>query len=161
MTEINELKTKEALLEFLPVIKEAFQTVSDEFGFTPENNAGNAAFMTEKSLSALLDKSLCYGLFCEGVPSGFFALESGGNDVWYLEKLSVHPSRRHEGWGRKLMDKAFLEASVLKAKEISIGIINENSVLKKWYEDYGFRETGLKNFPHLPFTVCFMKKPVL
>jgi hypothetical protein len=27
-----------------------------------------------------------------------------------------------------------------------------------WYIAYGFKETNKKNFSHLPFTVCYMKK---
>ena len=33
-------------------------------------------------------------------------------------------------------------------------------LLKNWYMSYGFRETGTKAFPHLPFTVCFMEKEI-
>ncbi len=43
-----------------------------------------------------------------------------------------------------------------KGKYISIGIMDENTGLKKWYLDYGFKEKGTKEFDHLPFTVCFM-----
>lgn len=43
---------------------------------------------------------------------------------------------------------------------LSIGIINENKVLKQWYSSFGFNETGFKKFPHLPFTVCFMEKKI-
>jgi len=35
-------------------------------------------------------------------------------------------------------------------------MINESTILKNWYKKLGFRETGTKNFEHLPFTVCFM-----
>ena len=42
------------------------------------------------------------------------------------------------------------------AEEITIGIIEENTVLKNWYADHGFVHTGTKKFPHLPFTVGFM-----
>ena len=45
-------------------------------------------------------------------------------------------------------------------KRIGIGIINENSILKQWYENYGFREIELKRFAHLPFTVCLMSKEI-
>lgn len=43
-------------------------------------------------------------------------------------------------------------------KKISIGIINENVILKKWYSAYGFKETEIKAFNHLPFMVCLMEK---
>jgi hypothetical protein len=45
-------------------------------------------------------------------------------------------------------------------KRIGIGIINENTFLKKWYLNYGFSEIKLKKFKHLPFTVCLMSKEI-
>jgi hypothetical protein len=59
-----------------------------------------------------------------------------------------------------LMDFACDKIHQNNGKLISIGIINENIVLKKWYTDYGFVEKGLKRFDHLPFEVCFMEKEV-
>ncbi|MEJ6951365.1 hypothetical protein [Natronospora cellulosivora (SeqCode)] len=44
-----------------------------------------------------------------------------------------------------------------QTKVLKIGVINENKVLKEWYIDLGFLETGRKNFSHLPFEVCFME----
>jgi hypothetical protein len=45
-------------------------------------------------------------------------------------------------------------------RKLSIGVVDENAVLKRWYAAQGFRETGRKRFPHLPFTVSFMEKGV-
>jgi len=59
-----------------------------------------------------------------------------------------------------LMDFACEKISERNGKLISIGIINENSVLKNWYIKYGFIEKGLKRFDHLPFEVCFMEKEI-
>ena len=43
-------------------------------------------------------------------------------------------------------------------KWISIALIDSNTRLKNWYSKQGFKETGIRDFPHLPFRVCFMKK---
>jgi len=40
---------------------------------------------------------------------------------------------------------------------MTIGIIEENEKLKKWYSDLGFVHIGTKKFEHLPFTVGFME----
>ena len=48
-------------------------------------------------------------------------------------------------------------AAAKGAKKLSIGIIYEQKVLKDWYKDIGFRETGIRKFEHLPFTVGFME----
>jgi hypothetical protein len=41
--------------------------------------------------------------------------------------------------------------------EISIGIIANHTDLKNWYLKLGFVKNGVKEFPHLPFDVLFMK----
>ena len=45
----------------------------------------------------------------------------------------------------------------LGAQKIQIGIVEENTVLKAWYQSQGFIHTGTKTFGHLPFTVGFME----
>ena len=57
---------------------------------------------------------------------------------------------------KKLLDKVIDEIKLRKGKYISIGIIDENIRLKKWYLNYGFIEKGTRRFEHLPFIVCFM-----
>ena len=42
------------------------------------------------------------------------------------------------------------------AKVLSLGMIDEHTILKEWYKELGFREMSVKKFEHLPFTVCFM-----
>jgi hypothetical protein len=43
------------------------------------------------------------------------------------------------------------------ADALSLAMINEHTILKKWYESLGFKEIETKKFPHLTFTVCFMR----
>lgn len=78
-----------------------------------------------------------------------------------MEKLAVLPEHRHKGYGKKLMGFVFEQVKMSKGERISIGIINESTVLKNWYIENGFAETGTKKFEHLSFTVCFMEKSLL
>lgn len=82
------------------------------------------------------------------------------DDTFYIERLAVLPDYRHKRIGRRLMDYAFEKIKSYNGKTVSIGIIDENTVLKEWYKKYGFEETGIKKFDHLPFTVCFLQKKV-
>jgi ribosomal protein S18 acetylase RimI-like enzyme len=77
-----------------------------------------------------------------------------------LEKLAVLPEHRNRGYGRLLVDFAFDEVRKNNGEKISLGIINENLTLKKWYIDYGFIELTVKRYPHLPFNVCLLEKEV-
>ena len=99
-------------------------------------------------------------MFHDGRQIGFVAIEKASDEFYYMEKLAVLPEYRHRGFGKKLMDFVSDYVKAKNGKKISIGIINENSRLKTWYQAYGFEETGLYQFEHLPFVVCFMEKEV-
>lgn len=93
----------------------------------------------------------------DGEKVGYFSIMKNGNTA-ELDNLAVLPSYRRFGIGREMIDFAKKYASEhLQANKLTIGIIEENTVLKKWYESLGFIHTGTKAFPHLPFTVGFME----
>jgi diamine N-acetyltransferase len=153
----------DVLNEALNVIRQSFKTVADQFGFTEENAPTNAAFMTfERLHQSLSSGTRIFALYDKTVMAGTIALErSRDNDeVYYIERLAVLPVFRYRGFGKSMMDYAFHEVKKLGGKKISIGIINENAILKRWYLSYGFVETSVKTFDHLPFSVCFMEMAV-
>ena len=145
-------------LESARIIREAFLTVAAEFNFTKENNPTNGAFIHEDRLLEEYNKGIqMFGLFEDSKQAGFMAIEKKDTETYYLEKLAVTPAFRHRGYGSSLMDYARDFVSRAGGHRISIAIINENARLKRWYEQYGFVQTGLKQFDHLSFTVCFME----
>ncbi|MDR3587609.1 MAG: GNAT family N-acetyltransferase [Desulfosporosinus sp.] len=157
---IKEIINEVSLQDSLMVIKDSFITVAREFNLTEENCPSNPAFTDLESLKKMKDKGIgMFGLFEERNQIGFVAIEKA-DDVFYIERLSVSPGSRHKGYGKFLMDFVFNYVKAQGAKKVSIGIVEENSVLKNWYRLYGFIETGLKKYEHLPFTVCFMEKVV-
>lgn len=156
---IKEIKSAEEISSSAAVLRQAFATVAEDFGLTESNCPTNSAFIKEDSLRLMTDKGVyLFGLFEREKQVGFVAVEKSTDSLFYLEKLAVVPSYRHKGYGKILMDYASGFIKKQGGKEISIGIINENSVLKAWYEHYGFREAEIKTYTHLPFTVCIMKK---
>jgi ribosomal protein S18 acetylase RimI-like enzyme len=147
------------LQESLGIIRNSFITVANVLGLTPENAATNPAFLTfEKFKAAVAKGILMFGLFSEKRQVGFVALEIAEDRVYYMERLAVLPEFRHQGFGVKLMDFVFEYVRSLGGQKVSIAIIDENEVLKRWYLKYGFEPTEIKHYPHLPFTVCFMEK---
>ncbi|EHQ91164.1 GNAT family N-acetyltransferase [Desulfosporosinus youngiae] len=157
---IKEITTEESLANSLKVIKDSFITVARQLSLTEENCPSNPAFTNLENLKKMKDKDIrMFGLFEKGNQIGFVAIEKT-DDIFYIERLSVLPGYRHKGYGKLLIDFVFNYVKAQGAKKVSIGIINENSVLKNWYIMYGFNETGLKRYEHLPFTVCFMEKIV-
>lgn len=58
------------------------------------------------------------------------------------------------------MNFAFDYVEKADGENISVALMDNNILLKNWYKAYGFRETGKKEFDHLPFKVCFMEKSI-
>lgn len=144
--------------ECAEVIRASFGTVAEEFGITRENAPTNPAFAGVDSLLKIKEKGAqLYGAFKDDTCIGFVAIEKGADDVYYMERLAVLPEYRHHGTGRSLIDFVIDFVRKNKGKKVTIGIINDNRVLKDWYMRYGFLETGIKTFKHLPFDVCFME----
>jgi len=142
----------------IAVIRESFGTVARDFGLTKENCPSNGAFIEIGRLVADKEKgNKMFGLFVGNKQIGFVSIENKNSSVYEMEKLSVLPSYRHLGYGKVLMDYVKEYVKIINAKSVMIGIIDENTILKKWYSTYGFVETGKRIFAHLPFTVCFME----
>jgi len=147
--------------ECVRVIRDSFRTVADEFGLTKESAPTNAAFIELDSLEALHQKGTrFFGGFFDDRLVGFVAIRKAKDDLYYMEKLAVLPGFRHRGYGRKLVEHAIKAVKEVGGARISIGIINENTVLKEWYKGIGFVETGIRQYPHLPFKVCYMELAV-
>lgn len=161
---ITEIKSSEDFDNSVLVLKEAYGTVARDFGLTKENCATNAAFLEADWLQKLLDKGLLlHKLYIEDDKQiGFVGIEKSlqNDDVLFIEKLAVLPEYRHQGYGQKLMEFAFEKIKELGGKKISVALIDEHVVLKKWYASLGFHAVRTKVFEHLPFHVCFMEREI-
>ncbi|NLO09506.1 MAG: GNAT family N-acetyltransferase [Clostridiales bacterium] len=145
--------------ECAKVIRESFITVATEFGITKKNAPTNPAFIESNTLAKMKEEGVrMYGGYIEDKIIAFVALEKASDDSYYLEKLCVVPEYRHNSYGEQLIQYIFATVKGLGGKKVSIGIINDNIVLKNWYIKNGFNEIGRKVFEHLPFEVCFMEK---
>ena len=154
---IREIEEHE-LEECTSVIREGFLTVANEFGITRENAPTNGAFMqTERLAEDRAKGNLMYKVTKESKIIGFMQLEKSTPGLYYLQKLVVLPDYRHMGIGKALLDFATEKVVQWEGNKISIGIVEENTVLKNWYLSYGFEPTGVRKFEHLPFTVGFME----
>ncbi len=150
---------EEGLDEWVEVIRKSFETEVATFMITEEQVPTNGAFLKVESLHRMVDQgATLFGLWDSGLQVGFIAVEKESEGAYRLEKLAVLPEYRHEGYGRQLVDYATNYIIQQGGRQITLGIIDEHTVLKGWYQRLGFRVTKHKRFKHLPFTVCFMKK---
>lgn len=140
------------------LVRESFGTVAEQFHLTRQNCPTNGAFIERSRLETDWHRGiLMYGLYDGKSMIGFMQLEQKFADIFELEKLAVKPAYRHLGNGAALLSFAVQTAAEMGAKKMTIGIIEENTVLKEWYQTHGFVHTGTKRLDHLPFTVGLME----
>jgi GNAT superfamily N-acetyltransferase len=158
---IREIANENELETSVKTIADSFKTIAFEFNLNKENCPTHPSLVTLTQLTEMKRKGLkLFGLFDGDAQIGFAAVEKKKHKVYNLEKLAVLPENRHKGYGGELLEFAEKYVKDAGGEKLSIGIINEHSILKKWYEAKGFQETAVTKFVHLPFTVCFMEKPV-
>lgn len=158
---ITKVNSSEQLNICLDIIHKSFQTVADEMNLTKDNCPSYTAFIPIEKLISQFENNtpmLLYQYNRRFV--GYFSLSINDDSV-ELNNLAVLPEYRHLGIGRELVDYAITYSkNILGANKIKIGIVEENTILKEWYEKIGFVHIGTKKFEHLPFTVGFMEKVV-
>ena len=69
---------------------------------------------------------------------GYYSLALQDNNECELNNLCVLPQYRHKHIEARLLEDAYIKAKELGCKKMSIGIVEENTILRKWYEDNGF-----------------------
>lgn len=148
--------------ECVQVIRNSFLTVAKEFDFTVENAPGFTAFATtEDRLFYQLDHEhrLMYAYYLDNDEIiGYYSLLLQDNKECELNNLCVLPQYRHKHFGADLLEDAYLKAREKGCIKINISIVEENKVLRKWYEDNGFIHVSTKKFDFFPFTCGYMER---
>jgi diamine N-acetyltransferase len=156
---IKELRSAEELSLCVGLLRAAFGTVAEEFRLTEESAPTNAAFTTLENLQRHVEAGMrLHGMFIDASLVGCVAIKKSKADdtVFYVERLAVSPARRHCGCGRRLMQFALETIRQIGGRTASIGVMDNNDRLKRWYISQGFVQHDRRRIEHLPFTVCFM-----
>ena len=157
---IKKIHEKE-ILECVNLIKESFITVTDELGYTAGNAPRFTAFATtEDRLLYQLnnERRPMFAYYDDGKIIGYYSLALQGNNECGLNNLCVLPQYRHKRIGVKLLEDAYIKAKEMGCKKMNIGIVEENTILRKWYEDNGFIHIGTRKFDFFPFTCGYMER---
>ncbi|MDC7124576.1 MAG: GNAT family N-acetyltransferase [Spirochaetales bacterium] len=163
MIEIRQADLPAELKEIQNIIQKSFLTVADDFGFTKENAPTNPAFISLDKVKESIENGTEFFIAKDSDnKAGCIAIEKDpkSEDNYFLERLAVLPEHRHNRIGQKLLDYAASEIKKRNGISAGIAIVDENKRLKEWYINYGFKVNGVKTFPHLPFTVCFLSLEV-
>lgn len=147
--------------ECTEVIKKSFLTVAKQFGITEDNAPSYVAFATnsKKLEKQLSDGRLMYAYFSDNKIIGFYSLALYNNKC-EISNLCVLPEYRHCRIGKSLLEHAFEKAKETECEKIEISIVEENDILKKWYEKFGFKSTYTKKYDFFPFTCGYMEKRI-
>ena len=150
---------KSELSDCLKVLHEGYETVAIEFGLTDENcpDRGHASLPYDKLLTDFENETLMFGYFCEDKIIGFLGMKVRDNGICNIDDIVVIPEYRHKGYGKELLSFSKQKARELGAVKIVLGMIEDNKVLRKWYEDNGFINIGYKKYEGAPFTVGKME----
>jgi ribosomal protein S18 acetylase RimI-like enzyme len=97
-------------------------------------------------------------MFVETSLVGCVAIKQAKADgaIYYIERLAVAPDQRHRGYGGQLLSFAIECILERGGTTASIGLMDNNDRLKKWYSSKGFVQHDRRKVEHLPFKVCFM-----
>ena len=151
------------ITECVYVIRESFLTVANEFGFTEENAPRFTAFATtDERLSWQLENEHrpMYAYYDDGKIVGYYSLAILDEHRCELNNLCVIPSYRHKGIGEQLLKHAFDSARNLNCRKMHMGIVEENRILRQWYEKMGFVHIGTEKFDFFPFTCGYMERDI-
>ena len=143
------------------LIRNSFETVAAEFGFTKENAPRFTAFATDKKrlITQLHEKRPMFVCVGEGGnPIGYYSLSHKDTQTVELNNLCVVPEYRHQKLGEQLLLHAIREGMIRGYRHMTLGIVEENKRLRTWYEKYGFVHTGTQKFDFFPFTCGYMTK---
>lgn len=149
------------LAECVGLIRESFMTVANEFGFTRENAPRFTAFATTpERLRYHRDVEQRPMFVCvadDGRIVGYYSFALSEDGSCELNNLCVHPEYRHRGIGGALLSDAFTRAGALGCGRMKIGIVEENTALRKWYARKGFVHVGARKYDFFPFTCGYME----
>lgn len=156
---MGELRSEEELRACVHLLREAFGTVAEEFGLTEETAPTNAAFSTLDNLQTHVRNGMTlYGMSIGVSLAGCVATKRARDreTVYYIERLAVLPEMRHRGYGSQLLSFAIDRIRGSGGTAVSVGLMDNNEQLKKWYLSKGFVQHDRRRIAHLPFKVCYM-----
>ena len=141
------------------IIRNSHQTVADAFGITVESAPRYVAFATDENRLLWHMDSEHRLMFVEeenGILRGYYSLLLKEDHECELGNLSVLPEYRHRGIGTALLQHAIRIARAQDCSTMHLSIVEENSILRRWYEQNGAVHTGTEKFDFFPFTCGYM-----
>ena len=142
------------------IIRTSHTDVAIQFNLNKRNCPTHPSNCTADWIQTDMEKGIVYFLLLLlKIPIGCVAVETANPHLCYIERLSILPDHRHNGFGTALVDHGLKISKQQGAKKVSIGIIAQFTRLKHWYQQLGFIEQKTLDIEHLPFTVLLLEYP--
>ncbi len=150
--------TESALPECLYVIHTGYEPVAVLFGLTNENcpHRGRADLPLEVLEEEFASGIKMYGYRKENTMVGFLSLNIEKTKL-KINDVVVLPEFWNRGVGTALLEYAKDMAAEQDIPRVSLGMIDDNRKLKKWYERNGFVTVSYKQYPGAPFLAGYME----
>lgn len=159
MYNIQTVETSEMIDNAHRVITQAFITVANEFHFTKERVPYFPAFISVDVIINQIKNGLVLFVYVEsGKVIGTIGIHGIENNVYKIERLAVLPDHRRKNIGKILMNYAIESIKKRNGKVAKVNIVYENTTLKKWYENQGFKVYSVDSYEYLPFQVGVLVK---
>ena len=150
------------LSECLTVIHAAYESVAEQFGITDENtpNRGHASLPIEELEMQFQRGRFMYGYSVQNRIVGFISFTKSsehGKDCVKINDIVVLPEHQHNGIGTAMLDFAKDQALAFGIKKVTLGMIDDNTVLKEWYIKNGFNQFMAIQYDGAPFLAGYME----
>lgn len=143
------------------VIAAAFREVAERLELTRQTCPGHTAYLDADQVRRSMGFGNRYFMAFDGsTVCGAAAIRLPKDGISILEKVTVLPPFRYRGIGRGLVEHGIGKARAAGANAVEIGIVASQTKLRAWYERLGFASVGRQRYPHLPFDVLHMRRPL-
>ena len=142
----------------LHVLKMGFEDGAIRFGQTEENcpYRGRTRLPLSELRKEFLEGCHMYGYIHDDKLVGFLSLIFDGERMG-INDIVILPEYQNKGFGAELMKFAKNEARKRKCGKIRLGMIDDNTQLKNWYERHGFKTISLTKYETVSYMVGKME----
>lgn len=146
------------LTECLDILHKGYEPTAIQFKLTNDNcpYRGRADLPLAVLVEEFLSGIEIYGYYEADNIVALISIYTEKNTI-KINDIVVLPEFWNKGIGTALLEFIKEKAAKQNISKIMLGMIDDNTVLKKWYEKNGFINIGYKKFPNAPFTVGYME----
>ena len=150
--------TESDLSDCLDILKASYEAGAIRFGQTEDNcpHRGRTRLPLSEFRKELLEGHQMYGYYHDDNRVGFLSLSFNDSIVRVCD-LAILPEYQKRGFGSELMLFIRDEAKRQNCEKVRLGMIDDNTELKAWYEKHGYKTIKLIKFDTVTYTVGLME----